>query len=247
MRNSLSERRPGSSRDAVQSFVYRDWQEGERAPLEALEAEESAGADTEANDSAVREQAQAQTEAARAQADAEARATLWAQARALAEQELRAGLEQQVEAERAALVAAVADFERQRREYFHQIERELVQMVLAIARKVLNREANIDPLLLAGTVKVALEPLAAGTPVELIVPPSLLTRWEELLDRETRLTTPPKLRADAALEPTGCRLQTDAGVTELSWELQMSEIEKGFLDLLQRRNTAWASESAGHA
>jgi len=249
MKNSLSEPAPpAGQRAAVKNFVYRDCTAAS-AELELDLADLDEGGDAATPDPNLflsQEQAQALLAAARTEAQAEAREALWEQARTLAEQELRAALEQRLEQERTALAQALHAFDRQREEYFHQLEREMVQMALAIARKVLHREAQIDPLLLAGTVRVALDPLAAGTPVELVVPPSSLARWEEMLRRERPLANPPRVRSDAALEPSGCRLETDTGVTDLSWEFQLREIEQGFLDLLQRRAVLWANEVAEH-
>jgi len=245
MKNLLSDPAPpAEAREAVKTFVYRDCKAAGAAPeldLPDLEADDD-GITPDPDLYVSQKQAQALVESARTEARAEAREAFWEQARTLAEQELRAELEQRLVQERAALAQALHTFDRQRQEYFRQIEREMVEMVLAIARKVLHREAQIDPLLLAGTVRVALDPLAAGTPVELVVPPSSLARWEELLRRNRPLTNPPRVRADAALEPAGCRLETDTGVTELSWEFQLREIEQGFLDLLQRRTAIWANE-----
>lgn len=242
MKNLLSDDKPAAApgHAGVQNFVYRDWN-GEGPPPE-IEAGSEDMDDAAAGDFLSHQEAQALIEHARTEAWQQARAAAWEQAKELAEQEIRAPLERQLNAERAALAEALRQFEQQRKEYFHQLERELVQMVLAITRKILNREAQIDPLLLAGTVRVALDPLAAGTPVELAVAPSTLPSWEEMLAREHPLASPPTLRADPALEPSGCRITTDTGVTELSWEIQLREIEQGFLDLLQRRTAIWASE-----
>ena len=50
----------------------------------------------------------------------------------------------------AAIAAAVTEFARQRTDYFRRVESEAVRLALSIARKVLHREAQMDPLLLAG-------------------------------------------------------------------------------------------------
>jgi flagellar biosynthesis/type III secretory pathway protein FliH len=60
---------------------------------------------------------------------------------------------------------ALNNFRREREEYFNRIEPEVVQLALAIAKKILHREAQIDPLLLTGLVHVALEKVGAGARV----------------------------------------------------------------------------------
>ncbi|MGH9474947.1 MAG: FliH/SctL family protein [Terriglobales bacterium] len=160
-------------------------------------------------------------------------------ARREARQELEGGLgadlERRVALEHEAVLTALREFERERVIYFLHLEREVVQLVLGVVRKVLYREAQMDPLLLAAAVRVALDQLAAGTQVDLFVPVSKMVQWEDLLRREPVLSSPPRLRTDPSLEPVGCRLETAGGTTDLTLEAQLSEIERGFVDLLQRR------------
>ena len=47
-----------------------------------------------------------------------------------------------------------------------------MQLALAIARKILHREAQVDPLLLAGMVRVALEKIESHTKVSVRVHPA---------------------------------------------------------------------------
>jgi flagellar assembly protein FliH len=162
------------------------------------------------------------------------------EARQELERGLGADLEHRVEVERTAVAAALAAFERQRQDYFAQLEHEVVQLVLGIARKILHREAQLDPLLLTGTVRVALEQLAASAEVELHVPLSKMAQWEALLARGD-FRSALRLRSDPALEPAGCRIETSTGSTDLSLEAQLREIEQGFLDLLARRTALAAA------
>ena len=57
-------------------------------------------------------------------------------------------------------------FTRDRASYFQKVEGEVVQLALGIARKILHREAQLDPLLLAGIVRVALEKIDGATGVD---------------------------------------------------------------------------------
>ena len=214
MRNSLSE---AVARRRVEPFVYREPGMAEAAPALTV------GAVSEVE--VLERERRARREA-----------------RQEMEKGLGADLERRVEVERAAVAEALAAFERQRQDYFAQLEREVVQLVLGIARKVLQREAQLDPLLLAGTVRVALEQLAGGTEVELHLPLSKMAQWEALL-AGYHFRCVPKLRSDPALEPAGCRIETSTGSTDLSLEAQLREVEQGFLDLLARR-TALAATPA---
>ncbi|HUX65947.1 MAG TPA: FliH/SctL family protein [Terriglobales bacterium] len=217
MKSSLSE---DGLRAQITPFVYRDSAapraEPEPAPAPGLSEDE----------------AQARAEQARRDA--------WSEA----EQALGAELERRLRLERDGVLAALREFVAQRELYFQQLEREVVQLVLGIARKVLQREAQLDPLLLAGTVRVALDQLAAGTQIALHVPPSQLAAWQGLLTRELGPKLAPDLLADPALEPAGCRLETASGASDLSLTAQLQAVEQGFFDLLQRREQLAAAAAS---
>jgi flagellar assembly protein FliH len=134
----------------------------------------------------------------------------------------------------AGVGQAVVGFQKERDEYFGRIETEVVQLALAIARKILHRESQIDPLLLTGLVHVALEKLDAGTHVRLKANPTDMQFWSEYF---TQLGGEgnPELIGDAALKPGECALEAEVGTTQISLETQLKEIEQGFFDLLEQR------------
>lgn len=227
MRNSLSEAAGKGGARRIEAFVYRDSGQAPASLEPGYCAEPELPLEVVSEAEAQAREAQARREATQA-------------ARQEAEQRGAAELERRLQVERDGLAGALREFGLQRQDYFLQLEREVVQLALGIARKLLQREAQIDPLLLAGTVRVALDQLAGAAAVELYVPPSTLGRWEELLRQETEPGRRPQLRADPALEPAGCRVQTDTGTTDLSLESQLREVEQGFMELLDRRTRAVA-------
>ena len=58
----------------------------------------------------------------------------------------------------------------ERDRYFEAVEHEVVKLALAVAARILRREAQMDPLLLTGAVRVALGQLSASTQVRSRVP-----------------------------------------------------------------------------
>jgi flagellar assembly protein FliH len=56
-------------------------------------------------------------------------------------------------------------FSEQRTEYFARVEAEVVQLALAIAAKILHREAQVDPMLVAALVRMAIEKMREGSSV----------------------------------------------------------------------------------
>jgi flagellar assembly protein FliH len=162
-----------------------------------------------------------------------------AQARAAGRQqgeaESRAKFEEQLARERSAVAQALADFARARAAYYQKIEEEAVQLSLSIARKILHREAQVDPLLLMGIVRVALEQVEGATGVVLAVPPRQADEWRRFLASHMDSAALPEIVEDSAMAPEQCELRTSMGTARLGVEVQLKEIEQGLMDLLAAR------------
>jgi flagellar assembly protein FliH len=151
------------------------------------------------------------------------------------EAEQRAKFEEQLMRERAAAAKALMDFARDRAAYYRRLEEEAVRLALSIARKILHREAQVDPLLLMGVVKVALEKIEGATEVVLLVHPQRAADWRRQLASVMPAGKPLEIVEDPALEPGQCRLRTSMGTADLGLEGQLKEIEAGLTDLLAAR------------
>ena len=108
----------------------------------------------------------------------------------------------------------------------------MVKLALAIAARVLHREAKIDPLLLAGVVRVALDKVAEDSAAVLRVSAASLEMWRGVFAGGAGAVT---LMGDERMEVGECVLETSVGRVELGVSAQLEEIEKGFFDLLQQR------------
>lgn len=150
------------------------------------------------------------------------------------EERTHANVKHEIERERASIAAAIARFAAEQRSYFHAVENEVVQLALSIATKVLHREAQVDPLLLAGIVRVALDKLREGTNVTLRVHPTQKQTWEQYV-QQNGVPHTVEILADNAMEEGACSIQTSLGVTHVSIEGQLKEIERGLTDLLAQR------------
>ena len=113
----------------------------------------------------------------------------------------------------------------------------MVQLALSIARKILHREAQVDPMLLAGIVRVALEKIEGATGVVLQVHPQHAADWRKYLALRMEPGDLPEIVEDPALPPDQCRLRTSMGTAELGMEVQLKEVERGLMDLLAARPT----------
>ncbi len=129
-----------------------------------------------------------------------------------------------------ALTAVAAE----RVAYLKRVEREVVQLSLAITRKILHREANLDPTLLSGLVRIALDRLGADSPIRVRVPPDAASDWAPV----SGLSAPAnayEIVADATLSSGDCLVETTLGTANFGIEAQLKEIERSFLDLLAQR------------
>lgn len=152
-----------------------------------------------------------------------------------------------LEAAGTALANALKAFARDRDRYLAQVEREVVKLALSIAARVLRRESLMDPLLLSGAVRVALGQLAETTEVRLKVPAADHAMWTEMLRLMPNLPLQPEVIADEALTTGDCQLESQMGSVDLGVKSQLAEIERGFFDLLERREMQGAGYGAQNA
>ena len=92
----------------------------------------------------------------------------------------------------------------------------------------------MDPLLLSGAVRVALEMVQEESELRLRVPAKDLTIWHSRFE-EAHEGAALKLVADEEMATGACVLETSVGSVDLGVAAQLVEIERGFFDLLQQR------------
>jgi flagellar assembly protein FliH len=168
------------------------------------------------------------------------------------------GRQAEREAQAVAVVAAererirkaselVERFARERERYFADVEREVVGLALAIAARILRREAQMDPLLLTGAVRVALGQLSASSPAQLVVPPTELDLWKDTIAHAPNLTVKPEVVAGEGMRLGECIIKTDLGSVDLGLRSQLGEIERGFFDRVGSPGAAPSpAGTAGH-
>jgi flagellar assembly protein FliH len=157
-----------------------------------------------------------------------------AEAVRLAEERLRRETELKLNEAQARVSKVVAAFEAEKDAYFSKVEAEVVQLSLAIASKILHREAQIDPTLLAALVRMTLERIREGSNVILKVSPGQEKRFSELFaKRESSVNL--DIQPDSSLSDSDCILETELGKADLGLSAQLKEVEQGFFDLLALR------------
>lgn len=150
------------------------------------------------------------------------------------ERRVREEYEAELERLRGTVAEAVAGFELQRNEYFARVEAEVVQLALSIAAKILHREAQVDPMLVAALVRITIEKMREGTSVTVRVSPGRAGAWQQCFSSYPRLAAV-RVVEDAEVSEADCVLETDLGTTHVGLNRQLKEVEQGFFDLLALR------------
>jgi flagellar assembly protein FliH len=148
-----------------------------------------------------------------------------------AEHEAQAATRRAAEKQRIEQAAGlVSSFAEERDRFMETIEHEVVKLALAVAARILRREAQMDPLLLTGAVRVALGQLSKTTQVRLRVPQAELDMWTEAIALLPNLDLKPTLLPDKEMHVGDCIVETDLGSVDLGIRSQLGEIEQGFFD-----------------
>jgi flagellar assembly protein FliH len=147
-------------------------------------------------------------------------------------------MEERRKVERTQLIES---FDQARQRYVHDIESEVVRLALAVAARVLRREAQMDPLLLSGAVRVALGQLAASTRVRLKVPGDDLELWREAIALVPNPGVRPEVITGEGMRLGDCVVETELGTVDLGVRAQLNEIEHGFFDRPNAKTTGEAT------
>jgi flagellar biosynthesis/type III secretory pathway protein FliH len=131
----------------------------------------------------------------------------------------------------AAAVGTIAEaFAEERSRYYEQLEHEAVKLALAMAGRILRREAQMDPLFLLGAVRVALGQLTDSTKVRLRVPAADAELWTEAMALLPNRDTRPEVIAAEGIEVGQCVMETELGSADLDVRAQLGEMERSMFD-----------------
>ena len=150
------------------------------------------------------------------------------------EQRLRKEYEHKLSAAREPIAAALENFGQERSHYYAQVEMEIVQLALAIAAKILHREAQVDPMLLAALVRMAVERMREGSSVTVRVSPGKGDSWKQYFAANPSVSHV-EVEEDPQLSEQDCMLDTELGSANFGLDSQLKEVEQGFFDLLALR------------
>jgi flagellar assembly protein FliH len=118
--------------------------------------------------------------------------------------------------------------------YVRAIEGQVVELSLAVAQKVIDREATVDPAVVVGVVRSALAELHESATVHVRVNPEdyalVAEHWDGLVRRPGAERS--SLVPDESLDRGGCLIQTGNGEVDARFSTKLSQIATTFQALL---------------
>ena len=135
---------------------------------------------------------------------------------------------QRAEAMLRRLTETLGELTTLRQQMIHETERQMVQLALAIARRVVHREVSIDQDLLIAMARVALERLGESAQVTVRLSPEDFEATAAV--RATEWTgTHVTVVADARVGRGGCRVESEFGAMDAGVDGQIHEIARALL------------------
>jgi flagellar assembly protein FliH len=135
----------------------------------------------------------------------------------------------------ASLGAVTQELAGMRKRLRMEAEASVVELAIAIARRILHREVATDPEAVLGLVKSAAERLTAREMYRLRLSAGDAAVIQE---QRARLNLPPGLEivADGSLAAGSVVFETPRGELDASVGTQLDEIQRGLADMLHRRS-----------
>jgi flagellar assembly protein FliH len=126
------------------------------------------------------------------------------------------------------LTETLVELRQTRSEMIRQTERQLVELALAVARRVLHREVSLEPDLLVAMIRVALDRLGEAGQVTIRLHPA---EFEAVSVARTGALAGDHVSvvADARVGRGGCRVESDYGSVDAGVDAQIQEIGRVLL------------------
>jgi flagellar biosynthesis/type III secretory pathway protein FliH len=126
---------------------------------------------------------------------------------------------------------AIGEVQRLRSALYTQVEREVVKLAVAVAKKIVHREIQVDHDIVRTLVHVALGRVAEKSTVTLCLNPD---DYDYLVEHRAELSQSEgqdiSLLADKSIERGGCLIQTNCGDIDARVEEEFHEVEHSFFE-----------------
>jgi flagellar assembly protein FliH len=143
-------------------------------------------------------------------------------------------LQAEVEPWLKRMAKSIEDIATVKQRYLAESEDQLVRLAVAVARRILYREIQVDTEALFGLIHAATQRAELRELNRILLNPK---DHQALLPHLERLQLPPRVEivSDQGLERGALLLESTSGILDASIQAQLDEVERGFIDLLGRR------------
>lgn len=126
-----------------------------------------------------------------------------------------------------SLRTAAEDLHVMREKVLRESEDELIKLIMMVARKLIQREVAQDGKILPSVVKAAIEGISSHDEIVIHLHPDdyfRVTTSREDYFRQELITDKMQLKADPEISPGSCRVATEMGTIDASFDSQLDEI-----------------------
>jgi flagellar assembly protein FliH len=125
----------------------------------------------------------------------------------------------------------LADLESLQRRFCHDLEKELVDLAIGVARKIVGREVQTNAEAVAGIVQDAFNRVEHAERITIRMNPGDMERLAELNPRffdSLAAAGRARFEADASISSGGCRVESDGGDIDARIEQRFKVVEEAF-------------------
>jgi len=146
----------------------------------------------------------------------------------------RAEEEKELKAATEMLKRAVEQIELERQKMVMENEKEVLKMVMTIARKVIKKETEIDPEIIIRVARDALKQIADARKIVIKVNP---LDWKKVKEKKQEILPPEisqdsiQIEEDKSIQRGGCIVKTEKEIIDARIDQQISEIEKVLMEI----------------
>ncbi|MEP6716061.1 MAG: FliH/SctL family protein [Terriglobia bacterium] len=128
----------------------------------------------------------------------------------------------------ARLASSTAELIAMRAGIRERSEKDLVQLSLLIARRVLHREMSVDPSALTALARVVFERMARAESYQVVIHPQFADAIRSALPANQLSRV--EIQADPSVPPGTLTLRSAEGLIDASVDVQLEEINRGLTD-----------------
>lgn len=144
----------------------------------------------------------------------------------------------------ARLAQTIEQVQALRTEMIHKTERQVVQLAIAIARRIVHREIHLDSDLLMAMARVALDRLGETTNATIRLHPDDYAATAAARGEGAGDAGVVRVVADSAVRRGGCLVQSDFGLIDISADAQIGELTTALLGVDDAGAAAAHTEAA---